>query len=82
MTPCNHLADFLREQRAVMAKHLDEHAFLRHMKDRTEALASFVHDYGWLLRELYCSRICPDREVCETAKLMLERGDLLRDKKL
>jgi hypothetical protein len=63
----------------VIAKHIDEHQYLRQMSDKQEALASFINDYGWLMRELYCTRICESRATCQIAQQLSSSGDLLRD---
>ena len=74
---CQCLADFMRAQRDVILKHLDEHKYLRHIEDKQEAVSSFVSDYGWLVRELYCTRICEKRTECEIASQLSKSGDLL-----
>jgi len=67
----------MKTQLDVVQKHLDEHRYLRKIKDRNEALQSFIEDYGWLIRELYCTRICELRSDCETAMELSQSGDLL-----
>ena len=64
----------------IMRKHIGEHAYLRGIGDIDSATESFIQDYGWLMRELYCSRMCPVREVCPVAQEMLSTGDLLRNR--
>ena len=78
-TPCQCLSDFMKTQIDVISKHLDEHKYLRNISDKNEAIASFINDYGWLIRELYCTRICPHRESCEVAIELKTNGDLLRN---
>lgn len=78
---CTHLKGLLATEMAIIQKHLDEHIFLRHLDDRTEAMESFIQDYGWLMRELYCSQICQKRESCAIAKEMQCEGDLLRKRR-
>ena len=68
---------FMKTQMDVVQKHLDEHKFLRHIEDKDAALASFIEDYGWLIRELYCTRICEIRTDCEIATELSQSGDLL-----
>jgi hypothetical protein len=79
MNSCRHLSDFLATERGVIQKHLDEHRYLRHMDNKSDALASFIHDYGWLMRELYCTKICEDCSSCERAGELSRHGDLLRN---
>ena len=67
----------MNTQLDVVRKHLDEHIYLRKMADKEEAVASFISDYGWLIRELYCTRICIDRSTCSIASDLSGSGDLL-----
>jgi len=76
---CLHLTEFMRTQVEVVQKHLDEHKYLRRLENQEEALDSFIHDYGWLIRELYCTRICELRMGCKIAAHLSASGDLLRD---
>ena len=69
----------MKTQLDVVQKHLDEHKYLRKLENKEEAVGSFIEDYGWLIRELYCTRICENRDNCETATQLKETGDLLRD---
>jgi len=74
---CEDLSAFMKTQFDVIQKHLDEHKYLRHIDDKNEALESFISDYGWLIRELYCTRICEKREGCSIAMQLSSSGDLL-----
>ena len=76
---CQCLVDFLKAQRDIISRHLDEHKWLRHIEDKNEAASSFINDYGWLMRELYCTRICEKREGCEIANQLSQSGDLLKN---
>ncbi len=75
---CTHLKELLDTEMDVIRRHLDEHIFLRQLNDRTEAICSFIQDYGWLMRELYCAHICSNRSQCAIADEMRVEGDLLR----
>jgi hypothetical protein len=75
---CEDLAAFMRTQKDVIQKHLDEHIYLRKITTKDEALQSFIADYGWLIRELYCTRICEKRVGCKIAEQLSGSGDLLR----
>jgi hypothetical protein len=77
---CKQLSKFMKTQFEVVKKHLDEHKYLRKLTDKNEALESFISDYGWLIREIYCSQICISREECEFSEKMKTRGDLLQDR--
>ena len=67
----------MEAQLEVVRRHLDEHKYLRKIGDKDEALTSFINDYGWLIRELYCTKICELRDGCEIATEMSSSGDLL-----
>jgi hypothetical protein len=69
----------MKAQMDVVSKHLDEHKYLRNMNDKEEALGSFIKDYGWLIREMYCVSICGKRNECEIALQLSSSGDLLRN---
>lgn len=67
----------MKTQCEIVKKHIDEHKYLRKIEDKEVALESFINDYGWLIRELYCTRVCEHREGCEIADDLKETGDLL-----
>ena len=69
----------MKAQLEVVRKHLDEHKYLRRIDNSNEALESFIKDYGWLIREMHCSKICSIRDGCEIATQMSRSGDLLRN---
>jgi hypothetical protein len=69
----------MKAQMDVISKHLDEHKYLRNMDDKGEALQSFIKDYGWLIREMYCTRICGKKDNCEISQQLSSSGDLLRN---
>ena len=74
---CKYLSDFTKAQMDIIYKHLDEHKYLRNIGDKQEALQSFINDFGWLFREMYCTRICEHRQECEIASQLSSSGDLL-----
>ena len=74
---CKQLSAFMKTQIEVIRKHLGEHMYLRKISDREKARETFIADYGWLIRELYCTRICEARENCEIASELSASGDLL-----
>ena len=77
---CEHLKEFMKTQLDVVQKHLDEHKYLRNIENKDEALNSFIADYGWLIREMYCTRICELKVNCEIASELSNSGDLLRNR--
>jgi hypothetical protein len=78
---CQHLRAFTQTQMEVIGRHIDEHKYLRQIEDKNEALASFINDYGFLIRELYCTKVCEKRDECEIATELSASGDLLRNHK-
>ena len=76
---CQRLPPFMKAQFEVILRHLDEHKYLRHEDDKNKAVQTFIEDYGWLIREMYCSSVCDYRDRCPIAKRLVERGDLLED---
>jgi len=76
---CQHLKDFMKTQLEVIARHLDEHKYLRNIQGREEAVASFIQDYGWLMREMYCTKICKLQDGCQIASELKTTGDLLKN---
>ena len=76
---CQHLSEFMRTQMDIVKKHLDEHKYLRKISDRNIALESFISDYGWLVREFYCTRICEEKCSCNIATELSRSGDLLKN---
>lgn len=76
---CQCLADFLKTQREVISRHLEEHKYLRHITDKEQAVGTFIEDYGFLIREMYCTGICSKRNECDIALRLSKVGDLLKD---
>ena len=70
----------MKTQMGVIERHLGEHKWLRKIEDDNQALESFINDYGWLIREMYCAHVCEEREDCEIADKLKKEGDLLRHK--
>jgi trehalose-6-phosphate synthase len=64
MEKCEHLKEFIEEQKTIMRRHLDKHKYYRGIADREKAVESFVSDYAWLMREMYCDKVCPNSKDC------------------
>ena len=65
---CNHLAELLKIQEAIIRKNIDSHKWLRHIENKEEGIIDFIESYGWLLREMYCGHMCTTRKECPIAK--------------
>ena len=61
---CKHLQEFLNVELGIIQKHVDAHKWLNHLPTENEGVKDFIQKYGWLMRELYCSCGCPDRDNC------------------
>ena len=70
----------MKTQTDVIKKHLGEHKWLRQIKDDDEGIHSFIHDYGWVIRGMYCTSVCKDREGGVMSAELSASGDLLRNK--
>ena len=78
---CRHMSELMKTEMSVIHKHLDEHIYLRRIDNKTDALTSFINDYAWLIRELYCTKICQERATCPMAVELARSGDLLRNRR-
>ena len=65
---CVHLSEFLRVERAIIQKHIDQHKWCRKIPDYNEGVADFIDEFGWLMREMYCGHVCEHRCECEMAQ--------------
>lgn len=74
------MSAFMKTQLEIVRKHIDEHKYLRKIEDKNEAVQSFVSDYGWLMREMYCTKICELRHACSISADLSASGDLLSKK--
>jgi|TARA_Y100000034_G_C6774925_1_gene345939 hypothetical protein len=64
MERCEHLREFLDLEVDVIRRHLDEHKWFRHIISENDGVKDFIESYGWLIREMYCTAICADRDIC------------------
>lgn len=69
---CDHLKDFLKSQKKIITRHIDEHKWFTHIKDDNQAMIDFIKKYGWLMREIYCENACP-HENCEAFKSTIDK---------
>lgn len=61
---CIHLTEFMKLQKEVLIKHLSNHKYYRHIKDENQGVFSFIQEYGFAMREVYC-RCCRDKKDCD-----------------
>ena len=48
----------------LIKKHLDKYKLYNHIEDETKSFTDFVNKYAWIIREVYCLSICPDKNIC------------------
>jgi len=75
MEHCTHLKEYLEEQKKIMARHLDKHKYYQHIADPTSALQDFIDKYAWVMREMYCDKICAENKSCMAYQSYLKKID-------
>ena len=65
---CCHLHEVVKAEMEIIAEHLENHKWFKHIGNDNDAIADFIKDYGWLMREMYCNYACPDKEECQLRK--------------
>ena len=68
---CTHLREFLDSEILIIEHHIDEHKWFNHIIDKDLAIGDFIDKYGWLMREYYCTYICPERNKCNIKELKI-----------
>jgi hypothetical protein len=71
LTGCHEFQQLMKAQLEVMRKHLPRHKWFRHLGSEEEAAMNFVKEYGWIMREMYCSA-CRLSGECEHARSLRE----------
>ena len=62
---CNRVKDIMKIEINVIKKHLGKHKWYCGIGDDNAAVADFVWKYAWLMREVYCGKLCPKHANCE-----------------
>ena len=65
---CQHLKEFVGMEREVILRHIQNHKWFRNIGDYNEGVADFIDNYGWLMRDMYCTAICEHRETCKISE--------------
>ncbi len=73
MEKCSHLEDFLNEQRIIIYRHIDKHKYYNGIANREDAMNDFIKKYAWVMREMYCDKICPEKDNCEVYQSYLTK---------
>ena len=71
---CDHLKEFLGLEKEIILRHIKAHKWFRHIGDYNEGVADFIENYGWLMRDMYCTSICQYRKECVISKQLLEES--------
>ena len=61
---CNELENLLKTEKYIIKKHIDEHKWFKHIKDKEEGIIDFINEYGWLMKEMYCKYVCKENKQC------------------
>ena len=67
MCKCNRMKDIIGAELALVKRHINDYKWYNHIEDEEEAVVDFVRKYAWLMREVFCARICPDKLRCEVS---------------
>lgn len=65
---CQNIRDILDAQLEIIERHVEQHKWFQHIENTEDAIRDFIEKYGFIMRELYCSRICEKRFECEYAQ--------------
>ncbi len=68
---CTRMRDLLVVQKQIIERHIDEHKWFQHIPEKDEAISDFLQKFGWIMRELICGYICPERFNCKIAQKYL-----------
>ncbi len=68
ISECRNIREILDAQLDIIERHIEQHKWFRHIDNTEDAVRDFIEKYGFIMRELYCSRICDKRFDCEYAK--------------
>ena len=74
MDKCIRLIDLLEEERVIIKRHIKKHQYYTHEADIDKAVIDFIGRYGFVMREAYCDRVCPERKECEAYQQYLRHN--------
>ena len=61
----------MKEEKVLINRHIDKHEYFRGIADLETAKADFINNYMWMAREMYCDKICPNKD-CDIYRLYLK----------
>jgi hypothetical protein len=77
MCKCARVGDITKAEIQVIKKHLDRHKWFHHFTDENDAVADFVWKYAWIMREVFCGKLCTASPWCDAGKVF--RSAFLHD---
>lgn len=73
MEHCIKLEDFVKEQVQIIQRHITKHQWYIHAPNKESAVADFIDKYGWIMREIFCDKVCEYSSRCEAYQAYLRR---------
>lgn len=70
---CINVSELNQAQLEIVETHLDRHMEFRGIKDRTQAAQSFIAEFGWLMREMFCRYGCRFNTYCLIATKLKDK---------
>jgi len=64
---CYHVKDILDIERELIIDHIAKHRWCNNFENDNDAIIDFVHQYAWLMREVFCGVMCPYRHDCNAS---------------
>lgn len=71
---CVHVAEFMKFQTEIIEEHIDAYKYFKGIANKNEAICSFVKEYGWLIREMWCKKAC--NESCDVWESTIKFGNI------
>ena len=60
---CKHLEALAVVQTRVIKRHIQKHMYYKGMDNPNQAIADFIENYLWIVREVFCD-LCYDSKRC------------------
>lgn len=61
---CQKLKDLMKVEREIISRHIDDHKWFNQIVDKNEGVADFIQKYAWIIREMFCTYMCENKDGC------------------